>query len=198
MPDGKRPAVSRHTTSQQRRKSLSSASSSAFIGGIPDSRPRRVCSQNIRRRFLNRVHLGLLANPPAANHQAKCEHRARHDEQRAGDPFHGVITAPMAFRGLSRPKRVACVVGIVGVAINRHGSLHGHLLLARQPIGGSAVPGFLVSVPVVPPVPQCAIGETQPGPRDGCNSRVQLPRSQKRVRTEGKAPLCLWRSRCLL
>ena len=33
--DGKRPAVNRHTTSQQRRKSLSSASSSAFIRGIP-------------------------------------------------------------------------------------------------------------------------------------------------------------------
>lgn len=35
-PDGKRPAINRHTTSQERRKSLSSASSSAFIRGIPD------------------------------------------------------------------------------------------------------------------------------------------------------------------
>ena len=35
-PDEKRPAVNRHTTSQQCRKSLSSESSSAFIRGIPD------------------------------------------------------------------------------------------------------------------------------------------------------------------
>ena len=33
--DGKRPAVNRHTPSQQHRKSLASASSSAFIRGIP-------------------------------------------------------------------------------------------------------------------------------------------------------------------
>ena len=78
---------------------------------------RRICGEELRRRLLNRVHFGLVANALAGGHQAYGERRPCYDEERASDPYRRAKKAALGFGACFRGGRIVDVTLIVRFAI---------------------------------------------------------------------------------